>query len=227
MEIKLGKVLTAHLLTSDVLHWRPNKITKSSERYHYQFGLPVDWERYEVSDFKKLRQTVEMEFAQEDLDAWDDLLKMQGFKVGAVVDATGDGAKPIGDGEVAVKTEPTEKSASMQMAAKIVSLEANVKTNLSRYNDMKLTTTIMKCKAEQVEDVQMLAALFENLTAAAAKLSKFCNLMEKLLTHDYDKTALPKLIVLMEQMDTRHASNVSWADKLGIGDGASKKRRKK
>ena len=50
------------------------------DRYDIEYGIPSDVEMYSEIDIKKLKQSVEMELQDEDLQAFDLLAESKGLK---------------------------------------------------------------------------------------------------------------------------------------------------
>ena len=72
----------------------------------------------------------------------------------------------------------------------------------------------------------MVAAYIRNLDACISKTSRLCTMLEKLMVNDYAESALPKIIRLMEECDTRFQSNESWAKRFGCSAAKTPKRRR-
>ena len=51
-------------------------MTGSIERFAMEFGIPEDWEEYIEADWKRLRNQVEFEVEEEDMNAWDELCRL-------------------------------------------------------------------------------------------------------------------------------------------------------
>ena len=76
-------------------------MTGSIERFAIGFRIPEHWEEYSEADWKRLRNQVELEVGEEeDMDAWDEFCRLQGFadlipKVETVEDASSARGKKI------------------------------------------------------------------------------------------------------------------------------------
>ena len=135
LDSTFGARLTAHWIESGLLPTRPNRVTGATARYYIEMGVPDDYESYTEGDYKTLRQKVEMELAEDDIGAWEEMVKQKGFEsqiftgvtkpleiptVAYVVPASLEStATPE---QVAASVVPVERTESMIMAGKIVKL---------------------------------------------------------------------------------------------------------
>ena len=163
-----GEHNALHWIASGALAVRPDRITGSMDRYQKEFGIPEDYEQYSEGDLKSLKQQVEMELQDEDLQAFDALAEAKGFKqllgvknldAGASAASAADGTASDGG----IKTE------AQILAAQIESLKMNVTCTLQKFQAQCTSLKVIKTKAEASQDVDMLVAFIKSLHAAIGK----------------------------------------------------------
>ena len=91
-------------------------MTGSTGRYIIEFGVPADMEQWTESDLRTMKQRVEFEVSDEDLNAWDELAKVKGFK--ALLSTTVKGAVAAVEKGNGAAASSTGKSASELLAEK-------------------------------------------------------------------------------------------------------------
>ena len=69
MDIELGSKKAAHWRESKLLPSRPDRVTKSMDRWMVEYGCPEDWEQYTEEELRELKTKVEAELEQEEIDA--------------------------------------------------------------------------------------------------------------------------------------------------------------
>ena len=58
----------------------PDRVAGSTGRYIIEFGVPAYMEQWTDSDLRMMKQRVEFEISDEDLNAWDELAKTERFQ---------------------------------------------------------------------------------------------------------------------------------------------------
>ena len=56
------------------------------------------------------------------------------------------------------------------------------------------------------------------IVGAITKTTKLVGILEKMLTQEVEDEQMPRMVTLMEDVDTRFASMEDWAERFGVGD---------
>ena len=220
-----GKIKGAHWMNSGLLPTRPDRVTGSRERFHIEMGVPVDFETYNESDWRRLRQTVEMEVALEDMNSWDSICELRGFKnllspSTALVSTSGP-SNTASAAEVVA-----EKSASQIMAEKIEVLKITIEEQMNKFSTMVVTLKIIRTKVEANKEADMMASFAKSVSSLIVKADKVSSLLSKLLSKEANSSELPTLIELLEDTDSRYENTLEWADKFEVSPVKAKKARR-
>jgi len=188
-------------------------------------GVPVDFETYNESDWRRLRQTVEMEVALEDMNSWDSICELRGFKnllspSTALVSTSGP-SNTASAAEVVA-----EKSASQIMAEKIEVLKITIEEQMNKFSTMVVTLKIIRTKVEANKEADMMASFAKSVSSLIVKADKVSSLLSKLLSKEANSSELPTLIELLEDTDSRYENTLEWADKFEVSPVKAKKTRR-
>jgi hypothetical protein len=205
-------------------------------------GVPDDYESYTEGDYKTLRQKVEMELAEDDIGAWEEMVKQKGFEsqiftgvtkpleiptVAYVVPASLEStATPE---QVAASVVPVERTESMIMAGKIVKLKSIVNEEVARLNQHITNLKIMKTKADASADADMMVVFSKAISGCITRTSRLVTLVSKLLTEVVVDEKMPQLIDLLESCSEKYVYICNWAAKFDCqvetAKGVGRKRR--
>lgn len=235
MVIKFGARLTAHWLESHLLPVRPNRVTGSVERYFIEMGVPEDYETYTETGFRRLRQVVEMELAEEDLEVFDEMVTSKGFgdlfkndvsKMSGLLSAPG--ASSSG-GQDSTANANAVMTAEEIMNLKIKNLKDSLEETIARFNSQNVSLKIIKAKMELGGDAEMMEAFGKAVVACITKTTRLIAMLDK-LNAGYEQTnddQLPKLVELLDAVDVKFDYIVAWSEKFNCTAEPTKKCRKR
>ena len=126
-----GANKSKHWIDSGLLPSRPDRVTGSTGRYIIELGVPADMEQWTESDLRMVKQRVEFEISDEDLNAWDELATMNGFKT--LLSTTVKDAVVAVENGTGAAASSNGKSASELLAEKMVALKANLSATLMKF----------------------------------------------------------------------------------------------
>ena len=73
----------------------------------------------------------------------------------------------------------------------------------------------MRTNSENTSEAAMLGSFMQALNASITKTTRLCSLFEKRLTEEVHDEVLPKLLVLMKEVECMYVYNVTWSGKFG------------
>ena len=203
-----------------------DRCSGSRERYLIEFGIPEDYEHYVESDFRRLKQIVEVEMETEDLSAWDELCKLKGFanlctKTKLELAESTEGKDPKKDPE-----EITETPGQV-LAHKIERLKAGVRETLMKFQEQCTTLKVVRTRAESNKEKDMIGNFLKALGAQIGRTQRLVTMLDKMMTQAMEDKMIPKLLELMESVDERFENMMKWAVSFACDGGESGKRGKK
>ena len=169
-----------------------------------------------------MRNQVEQEVEEEDINAWDDFCRLKGF--GDLVPAKA--AAPAVDASVDASASDG-KSATQKLAEEIKSLKASVQENLGKFQQQCTNLKVIRTKSEAAADADMLGNFVKALGGSITKTQRLVGMLEKMLVAEVDDSMVPKLLDLVKEVDSRYSSSLTWADKFGCGLDTKAKRQRK
>ena len=220
MDKELGAKKAEHWRTSQLLPQRPDRVTKSWDKFFVEFGCPEDIEQYSEAELKQMKHQVETELQEDDPTYMPTLMGLNGFGAPSVESATAE--------NVTTKAA-TEKTPSEIIAQKIDSLRASCTSTLAKYQSLVTSAMVIKTKAESKSSTEKEYArsFIDDLGKHIKNGEKLCADLTRMLTEATSDTEVTNVIQLMEDIDAKHASVEDWAVRFGCEEAGGKSRRSK
>ena len=237
--ISVGQIKGRGWIDGDFLPMRPDKVTKSMERYYVEFGRVADIEVWTDEDLRALKHKVEAELNGDDIKVMDGLMMNNtvGVPAAAAPEASfaSDGLAGPSAGS-GVKT--SQELAEEQMASSIESLKADVPYYIKKYQDQELQDTLISTKAKSVmkasvkpKEKKRCQDLIDDLVLQNKRIQKLLKLLTRMITDPPEPSQLPKVVQLMSDLNTEISDNLEWAAKNDLlvesGNGAAPSKKKK
>ena len=235
MRSKYGQDKANHWADSGLLPIRPDRVTKSMEWNHLEYGCAEDWEEYSESDLRKLKHTVEAELAEEDAEALNDL---SATIFGAA--QLSSSSAPSGSGQASgdasgLPTETPKKTDEEKFADDMDKLMNNIQKTLRKYQDQQTAIEIMHTKVQTSPSAEMvssfLATFKASLTSALTSLGKLVPALKKLvLVPDgmkVNQAQAKKVLTSMKKCDATFAEIEEYAPKFGCEVTPKKEKKKR
>ena len=97
----------------------------------------------------------------------------------------------------------------------------NVTATLQKFQLQCTSLKVIKTRAEASKEFDMLVAFAKTMNAAITQTSRLCNLLEQMVTADYEDTEVPKLLGLLEEVDARYLVIQEWAVRFNMQETVS------
>ena len=216
MDQKLGPKKALHWRESKVLPTRPDRVTKSSDRWLVEYGCPEDWEQYTEEQLRELKTKVESELEQEDIDVLNAQMKLGT----SLTMSLGEGPKDSTGAEPSTGSSPPIVTDAQIMATKMESLKANRKATLLRYQEKIVQLKMFKSRGDNLKglDAKLAVPFIEALGEKIKRGNILVKTLERLLVENPKDESLPKLIDSMEFFDESYAQAEEYADRFNCGD---------
>ena len=163
-----------------------------------------------------------MEVAEEDLNSWDHICELRGFKNLLLPSAALTSASSS-DGLVADLIRP--KSEADILAEKTETLKANLEVHLTNFHQMSIKLKIIRTKCEASPELDMMSSFVKSVSALIVKVDRVQATLNKLLTQEANMSEIPQLISMLEETEGRYTNTLEWADKFNVMPGEKKRRR--